>query len=160
MFSRLRAPAAINLCHLCVRRLRAFCSLSWKGPWGRDPGVGDRAKMATHPTGWFLVYTRQNSLEQLIGYQLDLLGMELDPVPRRQCHSPGRGSGPPGAGLEYRVRSSCLVFNIKIFFFFFFFFFFRATPAAYGGFQAKCCIGAAAAYLHHSHSHEGSKPPL
>jgi len=38
--------------------------------------------------------------------------------------------------------------------------FFRATPAAYGGSQARGLIGAAATGLHHSHSNAGSEPRL
>ena len=39
-------------------------------------------------------------------------------------------------------------------------FFFRTTPPAYGGFQARGLVRAAAASLHHSHSNNGSKPSL
>ena len=46
------------------------------------------------------------------------------------------------------------------FFFFFFFCFFRATPAAYGGFQARGPIRDTAVGLYHSHSSAGSKPLL
>ena len=38
-----------------------------------------------------------------------------------------------------------------------FFFFFWATLEAYGSSQARSQIGAAAAGLHHSHSHKGSE---
>ena len=41
-----------------------------------------------------------------------------------------------------------------------FFCLFRATPAAYGGSQARGLIGAVAAGLHHSHSNAGSQPSL
>ena len=50
--------------------------------------------------------------------------------------------------------------------FFFFFFFFClfaiswATPAAYGGSQARGLIGAVAVSLHRSHSNVGSEPCL
>ena len=44
--------------------------------------------------------------------------------------------------------------------FFFFWSFFRASPAAYGGSQARGRIGALAAGLHHSHSNLGSEPRL
>ena len=37
------------------------------------------------------------------------------------------------------------------------FFFFRAVGVAYESSQAKGCIGAAAASLHHSHSNSGSE---
>ena len=37
-----------------------------------------------------------------------------------------------------------------------FFFFFRATPVAYGNFQARGQIGAANASLHHNHSNAKS----
>ena len=49
--------------------------------------------------------------------------------------------------------------NPKESFFFFFglFFVFRASPAAYGGFQARDQIGAVAASLRQSHSNAGSK---
>ena len=40
------------------------------------------------------------------------------------------------------------------------FFFLRATPAAYGGSQARGRTGATAAGLHHSHSNAGSEPHL
>ena len=56
-------------------------------------------------------------------------------------------------------------FSILFFFFFFFFFFglfaiSQASPAAYGGFQARGPIGAAAASLRQSHSNAGSEPSL
>ena len=44
--------------------------------------------------------------------------------------------------------------------FLFLFLLFRAAPSAYGGSQARGQIGAAAASLHHSHSHAGSEPHL
>ena len=37
---------------------------------------------------------------------------------------------------------------------------FKAAHAAYGGSQARGRVGAAAASLHHSHSHAGSRPCL
>ena len=40
------------------------------------------------------------------------------------------------------------------------FFLFRAPSEAYGGSQARDQIRAAAASLHHSHSHSGSEPHL
>ena len=45
-------------------------------------------------------------------------------------------------------------------FFFGLFAFSRATPAAYGGSQARGPIGAVAAGLHQSHSNVGSEPHL
>ena len=39
-------------------------------------------------------------------------------------------------------------------------FFLRATPAAYGSFQARDGIRAAAAGLHYSHGNVGSEPRL
>ena len=49
-----------------------------------------------------------------------------------------------------------------IFFCFFFclFLLFRATPAAYGGSEARGQIGATAATLLHSHNNVGSKPHM
>ena len=44
-----------------------------------------------------------------------------------------------------------------LFILFYFFVCFRATPAAYGGSQARGQIRARAAGLHHSHSNAGSK---
>ena len=41
-----------------------------------------------------------------------------------------------------------------------FFFLFRAAPVAYGSFQARGWMEAAAARLHHSHSNAGSEPNL
>ena len=52
-----------------------------------------------------------------------------------------------------------LILCISFFLFFFLFCLFRATPAAYGGFQARGWIGAVAG-LHHSHSNARSKPCL
>ena len=43
---------------------------------------------------------------------------------------------------------------------FFFFCLFTATPAAYGGSQARGLIGATAAGLYHGHSNTGSEPCL
>ena len=48
----------------------------------------------------------------------------------------------------------------SFFFPFLFSFFFRDVPEAYGGSQAMEPTGAAAAGLHHSHSHTGSEPHL
>ena len=39
----------------------------------------------------------------------------------------------------------------------FYFLLFMAAPMAYGGSQARCQTGAAAAGLHHSHSNAGSE---
>ena len=50
-----------------------------------------------------------------------------------------------------------LIFYLISGFFFFFFGLFRAMPSANGGSQARDRIGAAAAGLHHSHSHAGSE---
>ena len=44
--------------------------------------------------------------------------------------------------------------------FYFIFLLFRATPAAYGGSQARGQIGAVAARVHHSHSNLRSQPHL
>ena len=46
------------------------------------------------------------------------------------------------------------------YFFYFYFLLFRAAPMAYGVSQARGCIGATAAGLHHSHSNAGSNPHL
>ena len=63
-------------------------------------------------------------------------------------------------GLGGRVFASVCTFYWGFAEMLFLSFFFRATPVAYGGFQARSRIGAAAASLRHSHSHAGSKPPL
>ena len=47
--------------------------------------------------------------------------------------------------------------NFFFFFFFFFFWLFRATPVAYGNYQARGQNGAVAARLHYSHSNVESK---
>ena len=49
---------------------------------------------------------------------------------------------------------------IPIFFFFLVFLTFRATPAAYGGSQARGPIGTVAASLRQSHSNVGHEPRL
>ena len=46
------------------------------------------------------------------------------------------------------------------FYFYLFIFILRATSAAYGSFQARGLVGAAAAGLHHSHSNMGSEQHL
>ena len=51
-------------------------------------------------------------------------------------------------------------FALFIYLFIYLAFFFRATPAAYGSYQAMGQIGTAAAGLHHSHSNAGSEPHL
>ena len=58
--------------------------------------------------------------------------------------------------VKWSQGSVCLVF----FFFFCLFAFSRATPAAYGGSQARGLIGAVAAGLCHSHSNARSELPL
>ena len=52
--------------------------------------------------------------------------------------------------------------KLDFFFFFCLFAFSRAAPTAYGGYQAKGPTRAAAAGLHHNHSHSnvGSEPRL
>ena len=63
--------------------------------------------------------------------------------------------------LYNAVLSNFLVEDILFAVFCFCFcFFFRTTPMAYGGSQARGQIGAAAAGLHHSHSHTISEPCL
>ena len=54
----------------------------------------------------------------------------------------------------------CLCGWTSLFFFFRSFCLSRATPAAYGGSQARGLIRAVAAGLHHSHSNTGSEPRL
>ena len=57
----------------------------------------------------------------------------------------------------------CNNFIYLSFFFVFFgggFLLFKSAPVAYGTSQARGCIGAAAAGLHHSHGNEGSKQCL
>ena len=58
------------------------------------------------------------------------------------------------AGLWAGTRDASLYLLI------FFFFLFRATPAAYGGSQARGGIRAVATSLHHRHSNSGSEPHL
>ena len=57
-----------------------------------------------------------------------------------------------------------LLFPLIFIYFYYFFTFgfcpFRATPAAYGGSQARGLIRAVAASLRHSHSNAGSEPHL
>ena len=59
-------------------------------------------------------------------------------------------------GRERECRTVTILFWV----FFVFLPFSRATPAAYGGSQARGLIGAVATSLHHSHSNAGSKPSL
>ena len=56
--------------------------------------------------------------------------------------------------------NSFLKYIIYLFIYFFFFAISCATPAAYGGFQARVPIGAVAAGLRQSHSNAGSVPSL
>ena len=67
-------------------------------------------------------------------------------------------STPPSPeSMTLITLSLCLVMCSPSSFFFFFFFFLRAALVAYGGFQARSQIGAAAASLSHSHSNTGSE---
>ena len=50
--------------------------------------------------------------------------------------------------------------HVLSYYFFCFFFFFRATPAAYGGFQARGQVRATAAGLHHSSQQHWIPDPL
>ena len=66
---------------------------------------------------------------------------------------------------EYVEQALSFIFSFQelhffLFFFFYLFAFSRATPAAYGGSQARSRIGAVAACLCQSHSNAGSKPRL
>ena len=61
---------------------------------------------------------------------------------------------------ELFVKVDCTVFPDDLDISFVFSFFFRATPAAYGGSQARGLIGAITAGLHHSHSNIRSKSCL
>ena len=58
---------------------------------------------------------------------------------------------------ELQVQRFCLGFGLFFVFVFLSFCLFRATPAAYGGSQARGLIGAVAAGLCQSHSNTGSK---
>ena len=73
--------------------------------------------------------------------------------------------------LAVTLLRQCMYFitGVHIYLYWYFFFccccsflsfFLRAAPTAYGGFQARGPIGAAAAGLHHSHSKAGSEPHL
>ena len=53
--------------------------------------------------------------------------------------------------LTLTMQWGKMLFQSITFFFFFFFLLFRAAPKAYGSFQARGQIGAAAAGLYHSH---------
>ena len=60
---------------------------------------------------------------------------------------------------EHHVSLLCQLYPL-FFFFFFWSFVFRATPVAYGGFQARGLIGAVAAGLHQCQSNARSEPHL
>ena len=64
--------------------------------------------------------------------------------------------------LEWNVNAVGNIYLSFIFFIFYFFVFcfFRATPSAYGGFQARGLIRAVAASQRQSHSNWGSEPRL
>ena len=66
-------------------------------------------------------------------------------------HEPWRAGGAGRMGWPLDLRSGRIRHS-----FFSVFCLFRAAPAACGGSQARGPIGAAAAGLHHSHSHAGS----
>jgi len=60
-----------------------------------------------------------------------------------------------------RYHDLTYIWNLNFFFFFFCLFAISwATPAAYGGSQARGRIGAVATGLHQSHSNAGSEPCL
>ena len=64
-----------------------------------------------------------------------------------------------GQGVSKVTVVWCSLASImRLGFCFVLFLLFRATPAAYGGSQARNPIGATAAGLHHSHSHSHSNP--
>ena len=58
----------------------------------------------------------------------------------------------------FAESNNFLRLEVSVFYFYFIcLLLFRATPAAHGGSQARICIGAVAASLHHSHRNAGSK---
>ena len=75
---------------------------------------------------------------------------------------------PMYGNLKQTLTSILLTSNVPLlpkisshfFFFFLAFCLFWAAPAAYGGFQARGGIGAAAAGLWQNHSNKGSEPSL
>jgi len=76
-------------------------------------------------------------------------------IPEQFCAGTSeKGSNPVHVEFQLCIEFSSL--QLPILAFFFFNVFFRASPAAYGGSQARGPIGALAAGLHHSHSHAGS----
>ena len=86
---------------------------------------------------------------------------------RRERGEGGEERGEEGGGREGKDLVSGLLFasqKLSILFYFilfiYLFCFFRAAPAAYGGFQTRGQVGAAAASLRHSHSTAGPVLPL
>ena len=67
---------------------------------------------------------------------------------------------PPRSSCHYFLHALYIYAAVWISFFFCLLSFFRATPAAYGGSQARGRTAAATASRYHSHSNAGSKPHL
>ena len=85
--------------------------------------------------------------------------------PQYRSDPPIKERGKAGKKFVWEhLRLQCSLFVCSFLFLFFFgcfvFSLFRAAPMAYGSSKAGVLIRAAAASLHHSHSHTGSKSCL
>ena len=82
------------------------------------------------------------------------LARDLTHIPQQQL---SHCSDSTGSLTHCTARELCSRFLIYILFIFIYFLLFIATPAAFGGSQARGQIGAAAGALHHSHSNARSE---
>ena len=95
----------------------------------------------SHGGGWFKLSIPKPPQDKLNQNPADLVQLGDED---------GSGEAGPGYFLKENLPRC----------FFFFCFLFRAAPAAYGGFQARGQMGAAAAGLHHSHNNARSESRL
>uniref|UniRef100_A0A8D1ASX5 Uncharacterized protein n=1 Tax=Sus scrofa TaxID=9823 RepID=A0A8D1ASX5_PIG len=96
---------------------------------------------------------------ELTDEALFIAAYNTNPVSTKEKQMEDRGTQISKHGDPYPRTTVSRDRPLPLFFFFFFFFLlFRATPAAYGGSQARCQIRVTAAGLHHSNT--SSKPQL
>ena len=141
-------------------RMRTVCD--WRRRYRRGPGLwkqmhpSEPCPLHSQLCDWALLNLAESQFSSLkcatTGQAKHLAGIVASRKPSVNANY--YCSGPIGLRVDQKESYQE---KIRIFFLFLLF---RATPAAYGGSQARGRIGATAASLHNSHSNASSELPL